>query len=408
MHSYSLYELNEYIKRVIALNFNEPIWVNAEISQVTESKGQVYLDLIEHDESNGQTLAQSNAIIWYKSYLFIKKKLGDLLPSILKEGSQVLLKVSVEFNERYGLKLMVTDIDASYTIGQMEMARKKILERLEKDGLLDLNNDREIPAVIQNVAIISSERAAGYQDFRNQLMHNTFGYKFKVDLYPSAMQGLNVERDVVRAIDQINAQDKYDCIVIIRGGGSKLDLSYFDNYNIAAAIAKNAFPVLTGIGHDIDQSVTDIVSKLALKTPTAVADFILERNLRFESDIINLGSTLTKWSSQLIHNHKLRLSHQEHIITTRPQEIVNRKREQLKVKELEVKSETKLFLTHIKNQLSQVDAFISLSDPKQIIKKGYAMIKKGSITIVSSKNVVKGDLLDLHMHDGIIKTKVNE
>lgn len=408
MHSYSLFELNEYIKRVIALNFNEPIWVNAEISQVTESRGQVYIDLIEHDERNGQTLAQSNAIIWYKSYLFIRKKLGDLLPSILKEGSHVLLKVSVEFNERYGLKLMVTDIDASYTIGQMEMARKKILERIEKDGLIAVNKDRPLPAVIQHIAVVSSERAAGYQDFKNQLLHNSYGYQFRIDLYPSAMQGLNVERGVVAAIKAINEKSNYDCIAIIRGGGSKLDLSYFDNYNIAATVAKNNFPVITGIGHDIDQSVTDIVSRLSLKTPTAVADFILERNLRYESDVISLGSTITNWARQLVHNDKLTLSHFEQVITSKPRDILSRKMEALMTKELEIESATNSFLRNCNSHLNHLEAIVSLSNPIHIMKKGYAIVKKGEKTITSAGEVKLKDNLSIEMHDGIIKTKVYE
>ena len=408
MHSYSLYELNEYIKRVIALNFNEPIWVNAEISQVSEVRGQVFLDLIQHDEENGKTVAQSNAIIWYKSYLFIKKKLGDLLPAILKEGSHVMVKVSVEFDERYGLKLIISDIDASYTIGQMEMARQKILERLEKDGLIEKNKERGIPEVIQKVAIISSGTAAGYRDFIKQLTTNSFGYQFKLDLFPSAMQGANVEKDVIRAIDHINRLEGYDCIVIIRGGGSKLDLSYFDNYNIAAAIAHNALPVLTGIGHDIDQSVADVVAKLALKTPTAVADYILERNLNFESEIIQSGTYISNWSRQLIHNHRLRLSNFQSILSIQPMQLVKAQNDQLDQRQNEVKRLTLQLIKEKKLQLTHLESVIQIGDPVQILKKGFAIIQKDSTILQSSSQAEKGDELKIKMHDGEIKTKVYE
>lgn len=405
-HSYSLHELNEYIKRVIALNFSEPVWINAEISQVKESRGQVYIDLVQHDESDGRIIAQSNAVIWYKSYLFIKNKLKDLLPSILQNGSHIMIKASIEFNERYGLKLVISDIDASYTIGQMEMARQKILERLEKEGLTAKNKALNFPTIIQKIAVISSPTAAGYQDFCRQLEDNSYGYAFQVELYPCAMQGQNVEREVVQALRTINEKNEYDVITIIRGGGSKLDLSYFDNYNIAHAIASGKYPVISGIGHDIDLSVTDVVAHTSLKTPTAVADFLLERNLKFESELIQKQSWVQSIAKQMVTNHKLRLHSFQQILHFMPTEIIRKEYDFIHGFMPDLQKSIKS-LINLKNQeLKEIQSILQLSDPVNVLKKGYAYIEKNNQVITSSKSLEKGDQVSLHLHDGSIKSEI--
>ena len=405
MHSYSLFELNEYIKRVIALNFAEPVWVNAEIAQVRESRGQVYVELVQHEENSDQITAQISAVIWYKSYLFIKKKLNDLLSSVLREGSQVLIKVSVEYHERYGLKLNIVDIDASYTIGQMEMARQKIIERLNKEGIVDLNKSKSLPTVIQRVAIISSENAAGYQDFREQLQSNNFGYAFHAHLFHAAMQGQNVEREVVSALKKIG-QKQYDCIVIIRGGGSRLDLSYFDNYNIAHAIAMSDIPIISGIGHDIDQSVTDLVAFLALKTPTAVADHILEHNLLFESSLTQKGNWINNMSKQLVINHKLHLSTLHQILDIKPREMIRRMEEYLNRIDKEINISSKNKTTYQARLLDNMDNIITITDPVNVIKKGYAMIEHNGKILTKAEQLIKGQEISISMKDGKKKAEI--
>ena len=259
MEAYSLFEVNQYIKRVLALNFEEPIWVECEINQVSNSRGNLYLDLIEKSEDNDQIVAKSAATLWYRQFLFIKKKLDKLTDSILSEGVKVKLKVNIEFSERYGMSLNIIDIDPAFTFGQFELNRQKVIEQLRSKGLLDRNGQHKLPTVIKRVAVISSETAAGYQDFVNQILENAYDYHFDIDLFPAAMQGQKTEREVVDALRSAQ-EGNYDIIAIIRGGGSKLDLAAFDNYNIAFEIANCDIPVFTGIGHDIDQTVCDIVS----------------------------------------------------------------------------------------------------------------------------------------------------
>ena len=286
MESYSLFQLNEYIRRVIALNFREPLWIEAEIAQIKDSRGNQYLELIEKDEEGEGVIAQVSGAIWYRQVQFIKRKLGDIVYDLLEEGTQVRLKCKIDFHERYGLKLVIEDIDPNYTFGKLELKRQEIINKLEEGGLMDLNKGLIVPSVIQKIAVISSATAAGYQDFKNQLLNNGYGYTFKIDLYDGAVQGVNVESNTVNSIKEIIAsKTNYDIVAVIRGGGSKLDLSGFDNYKIAEAIALSEIPFVIGIGHDIDSTVTDLVACLSLKTPTAVADYVIDRNMSYEARV---------------------------------------------------------------------------------------------------------------------------
>ncbi|MEL6989763.1 MAG: exodeoxyribonuclease VII large subunit, partial [Bacteroidota bacterium] len=244
MDAVSLYELNEYIHRVLALNFQESIWVKCEIAQIQILRGQAYLEVIQKEDDGDNIIAKSSAIIWGRNLNFIEKKLKELSTQLLKQGSEILIKVNVEFHERYGLNLSIVDIDPSYTIGQAALKRQAIIDQLKKEHLLKKNTQIELPLVLQNIAIISSETAAGYIDFLEQLEHNDYGFQFNLWLYQSAMQGVNVEQDILLALDEIESDDiSYDCVVIIRGGGSKLDLSWFDNYKLAKRIANFPLPV---------------------------------------------------------------------------------------------------------------------------------------------------------------------
>jgi len=407
--SYSLYELNEYIKRVIALNFTETIWINAEVGQVKEVRGQVYLDLIEHSEEEGQVKAQAQAVIWYKSYLFVRKKLGELLPAVLSEGSKILAKVKVEYHERYGMKLVIEDIDPSYTIGQMEMARQKIIENLRKAGVIDNNRQTFLPDVIQRIAVISSETAAGFADFKHQIVDNEYGYDIHTDLFQAAMQGMNTEKEVCAALDQINVlHEEYDCIILIRGGGSKLDLASFDNYNIGFKIANSDLPVLTGIGHEIDSTVADMVSYEALKTPTAVAAFVIDRNAQFESDITQAGLWIKQLAQQNLENQKLRLEQLAQLIQLKPKELIRNKNMQLDQTKLLMQQAIKYNLKELKETISHMEQIIKLADPKSVLKRGFVMLKKGRKVITSIEGLEVDEEVSLTYHDGQASAQITK
>lgn len=399
--NYSLYELNEYIRRVVALNFQETIWVRCEISQASHSRGSVYLNVVQTEEISDTIKAQANAVIWPRSYIFLQKKLGELLPFILENGSEVLIKVNIDFHERYGLKLVVEDIDASYTIGQAEMARQKIIERLKKEGLLNLNDNRQMPAVLQSIAVISSETAAGYKDFEHQIADNNFGYEISIDLYNTAVQGRNVESDVLAALIAIKDSGKqYDVITIIRGGGSKLDLAGFDNYNIGHAISQCQWPVIIGIGHEIDTTVTDLVAHTSLKTPTAVANYIIDRNMTFESSILDIGYKIQQASYNLINIETADLNHSQQLLNQGTQQRLQSENHSLDHTYDHLRYATKTVLGKWNQYLQSTTTLINLVDPKRTLQRGFSIIRQEGKAINSIQQMEKGKSIEVVMKDG--------
>ena len=405
MEAYSLFEVNQYIRRVIALNFEEAIWVECEIKQISQSRGNTYLELIEKKEDSDEIIAKTSGTLWYRQLMFVKKKLGKLAEEVLSAGIKVKLKCNVEYSERYGLSLNILDIDPSYTFGQFELNRQQIIDRLIKEDLMDLNKALDLPSVIQRIAVISSETAAGYQDFINEIYNNNYAYAFDIDIYQSAMQGQNTEREVCLALDSIDRRN-YDIIIIIRGGGSKLDLSAFDNYEIASRIAKCDLPVFTGIGHEIDQSICDLVSHNSLKTPTAVAGFIIDYNLGFESEIDHLMEETISLVSDVLYRTKQDLSLMQNQILAGPKLMIQEKQMQLKLIDGELKNISGQRLNRRLDKIQAVEQLLASLDPSNVLKRGYALLSKDGRYLSRKEQLKKEDgELDLEMYDGKIKIK---
>ncbi len=384
VESSSLFELNEYIRKVFALNFPEPIWINCEISQIKEVRGNFYLDLVEQNEKE-EVVAQASGVIWYKSFLFIKSKLGELAASLLQAGTHVKIKVNVDFNERYGYKLVIEDIDPTYTMGRLELARQKIIERLKSEGVWGLNKLVDMPTVVQKIALISSDKAAGYADFKTHLEQNGYGYRYQVDLFVASMQGQNTERDVCNAIDQINEQKgKYDCIVIIRGGGSKLDLSSFDNFNIGYKICMSRLPVITGIGHEIDESIADMTAYEALKTPTACAAMFIDKSIDFEAKILDIFQVIQTFGRLNVEKNMAFLDYAETTLAQRPLEILQRNKNDLASMQEMIQAHVGFKFKYASDFLTQASKIIELMDPQKVLQKGYAIISQEGKTITRS------------------------
>ena len=401
MTSVSLYELNEYITRVVALNFQEPVWVSCELSKVSNSRGTFYLDLVEKKEDSEEIKAQSKAILWLKNTFFLKKKLGPLFDDILADGNEVKLKVEVQHHERYGLSLNVLDIDASYTFGQVEMNRQRIIEALREKDLLYKNEQLELPMVINRIAVISSKTAAGYQDFCQQLINNNYGYHFDHELFASAMQGLNTETEVVAALEEIHARkDEFDVIAIIRGGGSKLDLSAFDNLNISEKIAKHALPVVVGIGHDIDQTITDLVAHTSLKTPTAVADYFIEHNLHFETELLYLEASIKDHVLTKIQENLSFLEEANQYLSLNVLNDIAKKQDQVNQLELHLKEWLNYFLQKKSERLDHAAMIISMNDPINVLKRGFSLTRSGGKIIKNWKGINKGAVIETQLSDG--------
>ncbi len=408
METFSLYQLNEYIKRVIALNFKDSIWINAEISQVKLSRGNYYLDLIQKEEDSEVIKAQSSAIIWFRKAAFLEKKFKNLFHSILDTGNEIRVKIKVNFSERYGFSLIIEDMDASYTLGKAEMLKQEILNKLKQEGLLFKNSSLDLPIVLQNIAVISSPTAAGYKDFVSQLQSNSYGYGYNCQLFPAAMQGVAVEKEVIDAIEKIEKVGSFDCIVLIRGGGAKLDLSAFDNYAIGKRIAESGLPVITGIGHDIDSTISDAVSHTDLKTPTAVADFLIEWNLHFESKLTDLGLRIQMTYKDRVQTDLQRLD----ILLQQIRFAVERIHfaEEKKLQEIKIHLFHNLDLRIKKEQenLKFAEQQVQILSPQNTLKRGFAIVRQEGKIVASKKRISKEKVIETELRDGILISEYKE
>lgn len=404
---HTLLELNQFLKRVVAANLPDKVWVTCEIMQIGSSRGHYYIDLIEKDEITQQIVAQSQAVMWSATYYRLKKKIGANFKNLLQSGIQVLVEVRVDFSERYGLKLVIENIDPAYTLGQMELQRQATIEQLKKEKLFDKNNQLLLPNVPQRIAVISSKNAAGLQDFLQELTLNQYGYKLDYQLFNAAMQGQFVEKEVIKALDIIHhKKEKFDAVVLIRGGGSKLDLSGFNGLKLCKAIAKSALPILTGIGHEIDESIADLVAHTALKTPTAVATFLVERLLNFELEINTLQHSINQQTQQYLRNNNQELEQIEQQIKYLTKTQLFNAERMIDYIDNEIPKAVKSQLRTAMSQVELLEKTVALLSPETALKRGFTMTTKNGVIIKSKTILNKGDEIETHFADGKTVSKV--
>lgn len=309
-HYLTLSELAERVHNIFETYFKLPVWVVAEVASLSESAvGHCYLELTEQDEHSHTTLATMRAVIWANKYYELRPFFEEMTHTTLRKGLQLLLRVKVEYSLRYGLTLQIVDIDPQYTVGAMALQRQRTLEQLEQDGVLHRNQELLFPEFPRRIAVISAERAAGYQDFCHQLQATVDRYNLTIQLFPAIVQGDNAPESIIKALDTIFEQrDKWDIVVIIRGGGGKMDLSCFDDYDLAFVLTQIPLPVVTGIGHERDVSVVDLIANKSLKTPTAVAAFLVERFRAAEQqlsacmrELLPIIENATQCNAQTLH-----------------------------------------------------------------------------------------------------------
>lgn len=309
IQKFTLLELNKNIQEKINLNFPDALWIIAEISELNVNRnGHCYLELIEKDIVTDNIIAKSRATIWAFTFRMLRPYFENTTGHELRQGIKILVKANIEFHELYGLSLNIIDIDPNYTLGDLAQKKAEVLKKLQDEGVITMNKDILSPLVPQKIAIISSETAAGYQDFINQLCNNSFEFKYYTKLFPAIMQGLKTEESIVNALEKIyRYEDFFDIVVIIRGGGSQADLNSFNTYLLAANVAQFPLPVLTGIGHEKDESIVDIVAHKKLKTPTAVAEYIIERTSEFETNLFLLRDNIFDLATMFLHHQKTKL-----------------------------------------------------------------------------------------------------
>jgi len=284
----TLSELNQLIGGALQEAFPSAIWVVAEVSELKENRsGHCYLELIE--KAGNDIIARSRATVWSYTYRILKPYFETTTGQTFTQGIKILVQVSVEYHTSFGLSLNIKDIDPTYTVGDMAMQRREIIERLKNEGVFEMNKELHLPMVPQKIAVISSATAAGYQDFMDQLENNEYGFRFYTKLFQSSMQGVETVTSIIAALDLIfQHEDFFDAVVIIRGGGATADLSSFDNYDLAINITQFPLPVITGIGHEKDDTIIDLVAHTRLKTPTAVAEFLIAGMERFYDHLLEL------------------------------------------------------------------------------------------------------------------------
>jgi exodeoxyribonuclease VII large subunit len=399
---YSLYDLNEYIKRVIALNFQDAIWITAEIAQINQSKGHYYLELVQKGEGNHEeVIAQASALLWSRDYYKLRADLGKDLDEVLREGLEVKIQVKVNFSERYGLKLIVETIDLTHTFGQLELQRRQILRRLQELRLIGKNKQITLPFVLQRIAIVTSETAAGFQDFIQQLNQNQYGYFFDLQLFKSTMQGNLVATELPRALAAIAKKAaQFDAVVIIRGGGARLDLAAFDGFEVCKAVAQMPIPVLTGIGHDIDETLMDQSAHTALKTPTAVADFLIQHNLIFESKMLHLGEYLKNYTRQVLQIQNIELEKAEQIIQWSSNGILKSQQQILQQIETQIPLLMQRNLQQQKRLIDTYEQICKAFDPKTTLKRGFSITYKNGKVVKSITQIEKNDPLETVLNDG--------
>ena len=383
MEKYSLKELCDWIQEIVENDLPNRYWVCAEIASMSV-RGHCYMELVEKAE-NGILAAKVRATCWSNVYHLLSAYFQQETGQVLHIGLQVMLEVSVEYHAVYGLSLNVWNIDPTYTLGDLAKQRQATIQQLTEDGVMDLQKALQIPSLPRRVAVISSADAAGYGDFCDQLKHNRFGFKFHVQLYPAVVQGDTAARSVVQALNSIAAlEEEWDVVVIIRGGGASTDMSCFDDYNLASHCAQFPLPIIAGIGHTRDVSVVDMVVHTSVKTPTAAAEWLIERVAEQVDRVGGLMLRLQRATQNAVSREKNRLLLYE-------QQIFNA------VRGKAVRERGKLDLWM---------KTIELHSPERIFKMGYSLTMVNGKMVRSQSEVNEGDVLETHLHDGVIQSVV--
>ena len=436
----TLYELNCLVREVIECEMPNEYWVEAELSECRESRGHCYMELIQKDEQNATPIAKASAKCWASKWMIVRPYFERATGQQLHAGMKVLLKVYPQFHEAYGFSWIVTDIDPTYTLGDMARRRQEIIRQLKEEGIFDLQKDLHLPLFCQRIAVISSQTAAGYGDFCNQLSDNPYGFKFQTRLFPAIMQGEGVEQSIIAALERIfseysdfsdyseNTVPPFDCVVIIRGGGATSDMSGFDTLALVENVANFPLPIITGIGHDRDESILDMVSHTRVKTPTAAAALLIDHLKMVHDAINNAQESITRFTRQKLSTLNSQLSTLQEmlpklftIVKTRQEACI----ESLYMRILSCVRETVIsslgkvsaFETRLpiltdrrlmteKHRLQLMEEKAKNLDPTRLLQRGYSITTKNGKVVRYVEELQIGDDLETHLANGTVHSIV--
>ena len=401
----TLSQLNLQIGREIKNSFPETYWLMAETSDVRTNNRHCYLEFVEKNPSNNTLIAKARGYIWANTFELLKQYFERETGRSFDSGLKVLVNVSVDFHPVYGYGLNVCDIDPSYTLGDLQLRRRAILRQLEEEGVLNLNKELEIPVLAQRIAVISSETAAGYEDFCRHLNDNRQGFVFYTHLFQAVMQGEQTESSVISALDKIYAYpDLFDLVVIIRGGGAASDLAAFDSYALAANCAQFPLPVITGIGHERDDTVLDFVAFHRAKTPTAVADFLIEQMEKTATALLDCRSKISKKTLSILESYNEKLKMASIHLPLFARNLLEAKTTSLEMRRLKLQNSAEQRVRTCQSQLKEKESFFRLSSPAYILAKGYSITLKDGKAVKTAEELQKGDRILTILSDGKVQS----
>lgn len=370
---YTLQQLNRSIENHIA-KIARSIWITAEVASVGMHGGHAYLELVQKEGDD--IVAKAKAVAWFTQLSMLRRKLGEeQLAALLRPGTKVLLLIMVSFHSVHGLSLQVMDLDPAYTLGELELRRQQTIGRLQTEGLLALQQRLRMPLVVQRLAVLSSPKAAGYADFLQQLRGNAYGYGFLIDLYPVSVQGDRALSDMMAQLQAIDFS-RYDALVVIRGGGGKLDLEAFNDYGLCAALARLPLPVLTGIGHQTDECVADLVAAQPLRTPTAVAEFLIHRALQYEGRLQLLLDQSCQRAARRLQRYAELLQLRQQQLGMAMREHLFRQQTLLDRRQLQLQMALRQRLQQEGQRLDMLAWKVAQLDPSVLFQKGYTLTLK--------------------------------
>ena len=421
-----LHELTHSIAETVNRAFSQPLWVVAEVTDLrVAGNGHCYMQLIEKDARRGMTLASVRGIVWSSRWWLLRDSFAQQTGQQLQNGLKVMLLVQVQMHEQYGLSLIIVDFDPTYTLGEMERRRREILHQLTQEGIIDMNRELPFPTLPQRIAVISAEGAAGYGDFTKQLSGNAMGLQFYCHLFPAVMQGERTEASVIEALECIyEVQDLFDVVVIIRGGGATADLASFDSYQLAANVAQFPLPVITGIGHDRDQTVLDRVAHVSVKTPTAAAALLIDALTQVMQHLEELRGELREGAEGRMEAERQRLLRLTNAVRgthatllqsiahldmmAQRMQLVTRQRLQREEERLTLTADRLRQFTHQRleregERLVYMQRTVQMAQPDLILRRGFSITRLDGHAVRSAADVPPGATLEIQTADGLLQ-----
>ena len=424
----TLYELNELVRETIEISLPDEYWVEAELSDVND-RGHCYMELIQKSPSSKTPIAKARAVCWKTRWQYVRSRFESVTGQPLHAGLKVLLKVRATFHEAFGFSYNISDIDPAFTLGDMARRRQEILRKLQEEGVLELQKELSIPLFAQRIAVISSETAAGYGDFCNQLHDNEYGFAFYPRLFPAVMQGEQVEESVISALNKINDRfEDYDVVVIIRGGGATADMSGFDTFSLAENVANFPLPIITGIGHERDECVLDRVSNTRVKTPTAAAAFLIDHLVRVYARITESQDALLNVASRRMEQERMRLHHlseripdlfrlfrmrqESHLdllmrdFMSKIQGRLESQKWQMNAREAKINMLVGRLLESRRQQMRLLEEKLHLMDPQRMLKRGYSITLYNGCSVKDASSLKPGSEIETRLAKGVVKSIV--